>query len=99
MTACSGGSRDTSAMQKTIQLGSYDNAGLSVVWVPGFELTVKVSGAQVLIHGNGAGLLSLAQYLATLAEPSVPFGVHLHLDEHNSLEPGSAELVLERRDQ
>jgi hypothetical protein len=85
-------------MQK-IELGSYSSAGLSVVWVPDFELTVEVRGAEVLIHGNAAGLLSLAQHLATLAEPGVPSGVHLHLDEHNSLQAGSAELVLERRDQ
>ena len=85
-------------MQKLIDLGSYSSAGLSIVWVPDSKLAVEVRGSEILIHGNSAGLLSLAQHLATLAEPDVPSGVHLQLDEHNSLEPGSADLVLERRD-
>ncbi len=41
-------------------------------------------------------MLSLANHLTTLAE--MPSGSHLHLDEHNSLEEGSAEQILEKTD-
>jgi hypothetical protein len=45
---------------------------------------------------NGAGLISLAQYLLTLAEKPVPTGAHIHMDASRELEDGSLDLVLER---
>ncbi|MBR2826946.1 MAG: hypothetical protein IKE78_05535 [Erysipelotrichaceae bacterium] len=65
-------------------------------WVDGFELSVKVEDGTVVISGNKEGLLSLANHLATLADQEG--NDHFHLDEHNSLEEGSAELIIEKVD-
>lgn len=46
------------------------------------------------IAANREGMLSLANILIDLAD-SQP-GDHIHLDEYNSLEEGSAELIIER---
>ena len=46
---------------------------------------------QILIR---KGLLSLAGQLKALADKAP--GCHIHLDAYNSLEEGSAELILER---
>ena len=43
--------------------------------------------------GEKSGLISLARHLLTLAQDSVPKHSHIHLDEYNSLEEGSAELI------
>ena len=49
---------------------------------------------EIVISANREGLLSLAKQLMALAD-GVP-GDHIHYDEHNSLEAGSAEMVIER---
>ena len=46
----------------------------------------------MIISANKEGLLSLAKQLTTLAE-AVP-GNHIHYDEYNSLEEGSAEMII-----
>lgn len=65
-------------------------------WVDGFELSVKVEDGTVVISGNKEGLLSLANHFATLADQEG--NDHFHLDEHNSLVEGSAELIVEKVD-
>ncbi|MBQ1299695.1 MAG: hypothetical protein IIY25_01125 [Erysipelotrichaceae bacterium] len=65
-------------------------------WVDGFKLSVKVEDGTVVISGNKEGLLSLANHIATLADEEG--NDHFHLDEHNSLEEGSAELIVEKVD-
>ena len=63
-------------------------------WVEGYEIRVRVDGGTATISANREGLLSLANHLAELAEEAP--GSHLHLDAHNALEDGSAEMVIER---
>ena len=63
-------------------------------WVDGFEIKVTVEDGTAIILANKEGLLSLANHLTALAE-GVP-GDHIHLDAYNSLEDGSAELIIER---
>ena len=63
-------------------------------WVDGFEIKVTVEDGTAIISANKEGLLSLANHLTALAE-GVP-GDHIHLDAYNSLEDGSAELIIER---
>lgn len=63
-------------------------------WEDGFEIRVSIQDNSVLISANREGLLSLAHHLLTLAEE--PFPDHFHLDEDNSLEEGSAELIIEK---
>ena len=67
---------------------------MEVKWVDGFEIAVKIMDGDAVIFANRAGLLSLAQQMAALAEAAP--GSHIHYDENNSLEEGSAELVIEQ---
>ena len=84
-------------MQRVINVGTYDRTkGLALEWVPGFEIAVSVQGSEITIRANSAGLLSLAQHLATLAQDGVPAGAHFHLDQYGGLEDGSHDLILER---
>ncbi len=65
-------------------------------WVNGFEIHVSIVNGSAVISANKEGLLSLAGQLTALAEE--PPGSHIHYDEHNSLEKGSAEMIIERID-
>ena len=51
----------------------------------------------VVVTANKAGLLSLAKQLLFLAQDEVPMGYHFHLDETNSLEQGSLELIIQKK--
>ncbi|NVO85413.1 Imm32 family immunity protein [Hymenobacter terrestris] len=84
-------------MQITLDVPEYSSeTGLRVHWLGGFEINVTLKGGAVCIHGNQAGLISLAGHLLNLAQEAAPLGCHLHLDEHNSLADGSVELILIR---
>ena len=66
-------------------------------WIDGYTIRVTAENKEVLISANKEGLLSLAGHLTALAEEAP--GSHIHLDENNALEDGSAELIIERKDQ
>ena len=63
-------------------------------WEPGSEISAGIEKGKTVIRGNRAGLLSLANHLRALAEEEGPS--HFHLDPYNSLEEGSAELIIEK---
>ncbi len=63
-------------------------------WVDGFSISVRIDHREVTIFANKEGLLSLARQFMALAE-GMP-GDHIHYDECNALEEGSAELIVER---
>ena len=64
-------------------------------WVEGFKILVNIhNGNEATISTNKEGLLSLARQLQALAEGEA--GDHIHYDEYNALEEGSAGLVVER---
>ena len=65
-------------------------------WEEGFSIDVRIQNGAAVIRANREGLLSLADHLKALAEE--PAGSHIHLDAFNSLEDGSAGLILERLD-
>ncbi len=69
---------------------------MTMEWEPGFSIKVCGHAGAVTISANREGLLSLEHHLQALAE-GVP-GDHFHLDEHNSLEDGSIELIVELAD-
>lgn len=69
---------------------------MEVKWEDGFKISVHADGNIATISANKAGLLSLAQQLTALAEHDGRD--HYHLDEHNSLEDGSSELIIEKID-
>jgi hypothetical protein len=64
-------------------------------WEEGFEISVRVEDdGSVVISANEEGLRSLADHLNALADEAS--GDHFHLDEYNSLEEGSADLIVEK---
>ena len=63
-------------------------------WEDGFTIRVAYGNGAAVISANREGLLSLAEHLTALALEQP--GAHIHYDEGNSLEEGSAELVIER---
>ena len=63
-------------------------------WEDGFTINVRIEGEATVISANREGLLSLANHLKDLAD-EMP-GSHFHLDAFNSLEDGSAELIVEK---
>ena len=67
---------------------------MEIEWVDGFEIRVKVDHDAVVISANKEGMLSLAKQLTALAEAAP--GQHIHYDENNSLEDGSAEMIIVR---
>lgn len=67
-------------------------------WEEGARIEVRNLAGEIVIEANAAGLKTLAGHLLTLAQDGTPDGAHLHLDEHNGLEEGSAAMVLERCD-
>ena len=67
---------------------------MKIRWEEGFRIQVTVNDNETLISANREGLLSLARQLRDLAE-ELP-GSHIHYDEYNSLEEGSAELIIEK---
>ena len=60
----------------------------------GFEISVELINGQVLISANKAGLVSLANQLLNLSQDAAPSGSHMHLDDYDSLEAGSIEMVI-----
>jgi hypothetical protein len=69
---------------------------MEIKWRDGFAIRAETDGKTVVLAANREGLLSLADLLTNLAE-QMP-GSHVHLDGTNSLEDGSAELILEKID-
>ena len=67
---------------------------MHIEWVDGFEIRVTADKREAVISANRAGLLSLARQLEALADAAP--GDHIHYDKNNSLEEGSAELIIER---
>jgi hypothetical protein len=83
-------------MSQTIEFAEYTpDTGLCLSWDPGTSITITQDGNEILVKGNRPGLVTLARHLLTLAQPGVPQGAHMHLDEFNGLEPGSTELIIE----
>ena len=66
---------------------------MNLKWEEGCIIRVSTEKDTVIMRLNRAGLLSLAGQLAALAEEKP--GSHVHYDEYNSLETGSAELIIE----
>ena len=67
---------------------------MKIEWVDGFTIKTEASDGEFVISANKEGMLSLAKQLTALAEGEI--GDHIHYDENNSLEDGSAELIIER---
>lgn len=67
---------------------------MPIRWEDGFEISARAREGGIVISANREGLVSLANILMDLAAEDP--GTHVHLDDNNSLEDGSAELIIER---
>ncbi|WP_316829724.1 hypothetical protein [Pedobacter aquatilis] len=80
-----------------LEIPKYDNnLGLQSSWVDGFIVKTDIVDDQIQIQANKAGLISLAKQLLSLAHDETPIGCHYHLDDYNSLEAGSIELIISK---
>lgn len=64
-------------------------------WEEGFTIATRIENDAIVVSANAAGLRSLANHLLTLADEEAERG-HFHLDEYNSLEDHSIELIVEK---
>ena len=69
---------------------------MEIRWEDGFSIAVRIEQGEALISANPEGLRSLAGQLLALAGERP--GAHIHYDSSNSLEDGSAPLIIERVD-
>lgn len=85
-------------MKLIVEIPNYDpQVGVNATWEAGFEIKASVDSENtVMITANKAGLLSLAWHLLALSHDDVPNGCHFHFDEHNSLEAGSLEFIIQK---
>ena len=67
---------------------------MRIEWIDGFKIQVSVENGEAVLSGNKEGLFSLGFQLIALAEEAP--GSHIHYDQYNSLEDGSAELTIEK---
>ena len=81
----------------TLNVPNYSpDTGVALNWEGNFTIKVSDINGSVSIEANTEGLISLANHLLNLSQSSVPIGTHLHLDEYNSLEEGSLDLIIEK---
>ena len=65
-------------------------------WEDGFTIATKIEAdGAIVISANAAGLQSLANHFMALADEESTHS-HFHLDEYNSLEDHSVELIVEK---
>lgn len=75
----------------------YSKNGFLFAWEDGFSIKCSIDNSTVLIEANREGLISLARHMLELAQEQVPEFNHIHLDEYNSLEDNSAELIIVKK--
>lgn len=84
-------------MKVILDIPSYsENSGIVFKWEGDFQIKVVSEDGDVYIKANADGLTSFANHLLNLAQTSVPIGTHIHLDEYNSLEEDSLDLIIEK---
>ena len=81
-----------------INIPEYDDA-IELVWDDNYKIKTSTPYDTITIEANRDGLLSLARHLLLLAQEEVPNGSHFHLDEFNSLEDSSVELIIAKNEE
>ena len=81
-----------------INIPEYDHS-LEFVWEDNFKIKTSMECDVITIEANSEGLLSLARHLILLSQKEVPSGSHYHLDEFNSLEDNSVELIISKKEE
>lgn len=86
-------------MKIELEIEDYNKeSGVQLKWEQGFIIEVKNKDKEIVIAGNKEGLISLARHLLTLAQDEVKEEMHIHLDEYNSLEENSIDLIIQKID-
>lgn len=67
---------------------------MEIKWIDDFEIKAAANNREIVISANREGMLSLAKHLTALADGAP--GDHIHYDENNALEAGSADMIIER---
>ena len=80
-----------------INVPIYSKDGFEYVWDEGFFINCSIDNSCIYIEANKEGLISLARHMLELAQDNVPEFEHIHLDEYNSLEDNSVELVIVKK--
>lgn len=70
--------------------------GLKLEWEKDFFIKIQHEDGHIILSANEKGLRSLAKHFLCLANSKVPIHSHIHLDDSNSLEDGSVELIVEK---
>ncbi len=84
-------------MKIIVDINGYcEEEGIKLDWEDDFTISAHIASNSVTISANRDGLVSLAKHLLTLAQKEVPIGRHIHLDDINSLEEGSCEMIIEK---
>lgn len=65
-------------------------------WIDNFTIKTSIEKNTIVIKANKAGLLSLSQMFIAMASENTPAGFHIHLDDYNSLEENSVEIIFEK---
>lgn len=81
-----------------INIPVYDDT-VELVWENNFKIKTSTEFDVITIEANREGLLSLARHLILLSQKEVPNGSHFHLDEFNSLENNSVELIISKNEE
>lgn len=83
-------------MSNSMDIPAFINeSGQHLTWVDGFEITCSADHGAVCIKANEAGLRSPANLCLSLTRETAR-GAHIHLDEFNSLEPGSSGFIISK---
>lgn len=75
------------------------DSGFQFIWENDYDIEFNISNYlpnMVILSANAAGFISLARHLLELSQRQVPEHVHIHLDQYNSLNDGSMELIIEK---
>ena len=75
----------------------YDGEKFLFVWEDNFSIKCSIDNKSIVIEADKGGLISLARHLLELSQDTVPEYTHIHLDEYNSLEDNSSELIVVKR--
>ncbi|CCB87010.1 MULTISPECIES: Imm32 family immunity protein [Parachlamydia] len=84
-------------MEIKLEVPDYGEDGFIYKWEPDSEIEVKFQDNVVIVIANSSGLKSLANHLLNLAQENVPQYYYFNLDEYNSLEKGSIELIVQKK--
>lgn len=71
---------------------------MDINWIDNFSIEVYIDEGEVIISADSEGLESLADIFKELSRKQISTGTHIHLDQYNSLEEGSAELIIVKKE-